>query len=709
MGRIGIGSIFLGRDVDVAQVVGNGTKSSVFAPIGFWMQRAFMEAKPMAYRLMRDGKMRDEPKHEFLKLLAKPNPFYSAKNLIGGALWDYMTDGNGYWLKIREQRGNRIWYEDVVSPVKWILWAPSSFIMPVGDEFDFISGYQYTAAGRTVLVAPENVVHFRHGLDPDDPRRGLSPLRSQLNELAADSKASSMMARLLHNMGIPGLMASPKNQDVGWGSQSPEDIKQVLIDKTTGARQGEPIVFHMPTDLQQFGFEPRRLELGGLRSTAEERLCAVFGIHAAVIGYGTGMEQTKVGATLAELRKLSYLNGVIPVQDDFAAEIERAFDREYAGGLLFYFNRDEVEALAEDRKILMDTALAGWQGDLLTMYEAREDIGADTEDWMKVFRSEWMPPTPPALPGQDPAQDVEQDPAKNLPKRRKALNPARFKHEGSPAELAILERSTPGEKTPEQIRFMERLERSEEKRQKAFAKDLEFWFDEEMGADLERLALDVIPAAPKARHLNGHGTTVSLLEAKELSTELYTSEIMQRLDTERKKRGLQALGEAFYLGVAQDVFEALNDYPGLAIELSDSIAEAVMRQGGRNLGLVDLTASTRAKLFEVLTEAQELALGPKETARRIRELVPAGPWGSVETRADVIARTEVMNAQRVSTLTAYRAMDNVQQSMVFDNRTGFDDEICSSLDGRIVSLEDAAILADAEHPRGTRSFAPYIP
>ena len=45
--------------------------------------------------------------------------------------------------------------------------------------------------------------------------------------------------------------------------------------------------------------------------------------------------------------------------------------------------------------------------------------------------------------------------------------------------------------------------------------------------------------------------------------------------------------------------------------------------------------------------------------------------------------------------------------MIFDNRTGFDDDECPGLDGKIVSLEEAETLMGDEHPNGTRSFTPW--
>jgi hypothetical protein len=58
------------------------------------------------------------------------------------------------------------------------------------------------------------------------------------------------------------------------------------------------------TTAMQLGFAPRDLDLSALRNVAEERVCAALGVPAAVVGFGTGLEQTKLGATMRELRQL---------------------------------------------------------------------------------------------------------------------------------------------------------------------------------------------------------------------------------------------------------------------------------------------------------------------------------------------------------------------------------------------------------------------
>jgi hypothetical protein len=50
-------------------------------------------------------------------------------------------------------------------------------------------------------------------------------------------------------------------------------------------------------------------------------------------------------------------------------------------------------------------------------------------------------------------------------------------------------------------------------------------------------------------------------------------------------------------------------------------------------------------------------------------------------------------------------MEGVERVMVHDNRTGHDDDVCSAIDGRVVTIEEAEAMGLA-HPNCTRSFTP---
>ena len=60
-------------------------------------------------------------------------------------------------------------------------------------------------------IDPADVVHFRHGINPHDLRKGLSPIHGVLREIFMDLEASNFVASLLRNMGVPGVVISPKS------------------------------------------------------------------------------------------------------------------------------------------------------------------------------------------------------------------------------------------------------------------------------------------------------------------------------------------------------------------------------------------------------------------------------------------------------------------------------------------------------------------
>lgn len=143
-------------------------------------------------------------------------------------------------------------------------------------------------------------------------------------------------------------------------------------------------------------------------------------------------------------------------------------------------------------------------------------------------------------------------------------------------------------------------------------------------------------------------------------------------------------------------------------ELTDergASAQRIMDMGGRRMGLVDITGHTREALFRALDQAREEGLNPRETARLIRDFIPEGRFVNAGPayRAQLIARTETLHAQRMSSLEQYRSMVDVKHVMAFD---GDGDEECAARDGQVFTLDDAEVEAMTEHPNGTLAFGP---
>jgi len=305
-------------------LVGDGSGNSIVVACLNWIATNFPEA-PLAMWQKQPGASRERiEEHAMLDLLDEPNPFFDIVELLMGAVVSFNIDGNGYLVKRRDSllRVTELWY------------APHWMLEPKGRDgtrssADFITHYDYwpTPGGKTQL-APSEVIHFRQGIDQENPRKGSSKLRGLLREIFTDEEAARFTAAILKNMGVPGLVFSP----AGNLAIDPEDAKETVAAieaKYGGDRRGGVLVMGSATKVDQFGFSPDQLKLGDIRDIPEERVTAALGIPAAVVGFGAGLQATKVGATMDALRDQAWQNNLIPTQRIFGAKLRQQLLPEY--------------------------------------------------------------------------------------------------------------------------------------------------------------------------------------------------------------------------------------------------------------------------------------------------------------------------------------------------------------------------------------------
>jgi hypothetical protein len=399
--------------IDYAAQVGDGLRSSVLmAPLN-WMMRTFPEAPAVVEKLGRDKQWQELSPHPLTGLLESPNPFYGGLELFMATVLD-LAFGNAFWLKIRNALG------EVVQ-----LWYVPRFMMTPRYPTDgtlFLSHYDYTVNGRRHEIPPDDVVHFRFGIDPNDTRLGLSPLGSLVRDVAMDDKAANFASAILENLGIIGVVISPKEKGLGSvGKDALEETKQYVKETFTGEKRGDALALGAPTDVQLLQYNMQGFDVGPLRDVSEERVCAALGIPAAVVGFGTGLQQTKVGATMKEMRQLAWTGGVIPIQKIVAKRIcqslltDRLWDgtQGYApprrsGTVRMKFDTTQVRALWEDTADKHTRVRADWLSGMIDLYEARAETGRAAADEQKgifarpvniqLVDAEGKPITPPTDP-----------------------------------------------------------------------------------------------------------------------------------------------------------------------------------------------------------------------------------------------------------------------------------------------------------------------
>ncbi len=350
--------------------------SAVIACVN-WIARTFPEAPLMVTRDDAGGRPEIQADHELANLLSRPNDFYSGPVMLMALIVDYVTAGNAYWLKIRSRTGR----------VVQLWWVPQSLVEPrwPADGSRFISHYDYHAGAAPARIEPRDIVHFRFGLDPANPRKGLSPLASVLREVFADDEAARFSAALLKNLGVPSVILNPK-QAFGGSDEELDLIKQKFRETFGGDNRGDVMLMRGPTDVHVLSFSPDQMNLRDLRRIPEERVSAVLGVPAIVAGLGAGLDRSTF-ANMAEAREMAYESGVIPLQRLIAADLTAQLlpDFDDASIARVGFDLRDVRILQKDRSAQVERLSALVMGSVMKRSEARMELGLPTEPTDDVY------------------------------------------------------------------------------------------------------------------------------------------------------------------------------------------------------------------------------------------------------------------------------------------------------------------------------------
>ena len=647
---------------DYAKAVGDGLGSAVITAPALWVARQFPEA-PIAVQ-DKDGELHFD--HPLAQLMRDPNPWYGGGALKMALALDYTIRGNGY-LETERGRGGR--------PER-LYYQPSYQITPKGSPTELITYYDHTTDKGPRRIDREDMTQFRNGIDPNNGKLGLCPLQSLLREVFTDDEAANMTAAILRNLGVPGVVISPSDTGATLGEPARERIKKYFQRMFRGDRAGDALVVGEAVTIDTLNIDLAKLNIDKLRQIPEERVCAVMGVPAAVVGFGTGLEQTSVGATMKELRELAYENVIIPMQRVFAEELDRVLLPEFEPNpeqWSVVFDNSEVRVLQEDETRHSDRNIKEWQSGLITRAEGRAELGREATPADEVYRqgfSDLMVPVAHVAP----------EPVVAEPKRIDWITKA---IKGADDGL-------------EQRRLLDRRFMVDERRLAAsWAADLE----KEFGALGDEMADAWLTATVGLASWNGNGR-------KDLDPS--DRAIIDQIILSMTPGGLGY--EEHYLEILHATHNTIETTFNLGVMLTDPMERAVIAKGGTRRGLIDLTEQTRTAMYDTVAQARAEGLGRDAVARRIRDQIPAGPhYLTSRTRAEIIAQAETKYAQNVSSMEVYRNSDTVTGIQIFDARRGAThDPRCIELDGQIMSVEDAGNIEPTQHPNCSRSMAPVV-
>lgn len=396
-------------------------ENSIVAALIGWLSDNWSEAPPYVAEIKADGTEERKNGHPLERLLARPNPHYADHELWAATLIDLkINSGNAYWHIVRNGAG---------IPIE-LYWMPASTVEPKWDDRDpteFIGWYEYTPqGGQPERIMPEDVVHFREGVDPTNTRKGFCRLKSAIREVFTDNEAANAVAIVIRNRGMVSVSFSPdfsamKDAEIRpLSPQEAEALERKMLAKTSGDNRGAYIFHSIPVTAQELGAGLSELASREIRRIPEERICAILRIPPGVVKLGAGLDRNTMANAKTE-QEQAWRNGLIPIHTLVASPLERvllpAFESDFER-FAVRFDTSRVQALKPDLKLTAETFQRPWETDLITRAEWREQMQLSSDESDNVRYSEIAPPK------QEVAKQIRSEASERARRRREAVEAA---------------------------------------------------------------------------------------------------------------------------------------------------------------------------------------------------------------------------------------------------------------------------------------------
>jgi HK97 family phage portal protein len=322
------------------------------------------------------GEHKPLPRHGLVDLWERPNPHYDRMVLEVAVGLSLDVDGNGFVWKRRSRLGK----------VVELWWIPHWLVAPLypADGSEYLTAWRVTVGGQQYDVLPEDMIHFRVGIDPDNDRLGLAALKAQLREVCAVNEESGYTASLLHNCGVPGLVVTPKTDTGKIDKDAGAVIKTQLRDTVTGDRRGEPLVLTGAVSLNTIGFSPEQLRLDKLTLAAQARLAAALGVALMSLGLP---DPNKTYSNLKEADRASWAT-IKATQTRIARTLRWQLLLDFGSdpyGYVVEYDYSDIMELNEDLDSLHSRARENYKAGVWTKNEARDSIGSDPDPDGDIF------------------------------------------------------------------------------------------------------------------------------------------------------------------------------------------------------------------------------------------------------------------------------------------------------------------------------------
>lgn len=299
--------------------------------------------------------------HPMIKLWNKPNKRYARARFIRDVFTYWQLAGNAFIYANRP--GKKAPPQEL-----WSLRPDRVKIIPGENE---IQAYHYGSnpySGKR--YEPQDVLHLDF-LDPQDDWYGMSPLNPVLALVDQQNEGQGWNLALMQNSGRPaGALVYP--------NQIREETLNGLmrqIDSRIGGKRnaGRPLVLDSGVEYIEMGKTPLEMDWANLREMNIRDIASVLDVAPELVGDAAG----KTFANVHEALQSLYTEKVLPMLDEYQDEQNMWLPAMYEKPIYAAYDRNDIEALQENKQVASARATAGWNSGKLTLNEARKMEGMD--------------------------------------------------------------------------------------------------------------------------------------------------------------------------------------------------------------------------------------------------------------------------------------------------------------------------------------------
>jgi len=296
-------------------------------------------------------------------LTNRPNPTSDWYSFIENMVTYLMVAGNSYVLKERSRSGKVMALYNL---------RPDRVRIIGGDHG--AEGYVYTVGGKDYGIPREDVCHLALP-NPGGDLYGLSPLQVLARNVNLDLNMTDFAKVYFQNAGVPSGLLKLKRR---LNTQEEAATIRARWRSQFGGRNNfhRVAILDEDADYQAMAHSPKDMALPELHDLTESRICAVFGVPAILVGANVGLQRSTY-SNYREARMAFHSETLEPMVSRILRHFNRNMLDEYAGNESLTVDWAEMRSGLDDREAMTSRVTGLFAGGIVTLNEAREQLGLE--------------------------------------------------------------------------------------------------------------------------------------------------------------------------------------------------------------------------------------------------------------------------------------------------------------------------------------------